>query len=104
MYSTVEPTLHPELLTYYNFDEQAHNLDMNITSEKLVIVKDYGSGKSDLVLGGCVPNKAPYCKNENGTCLTANAPRVPCYTLTNETRPENAPTQFISWAPVSGYG
>ncbi|KAJ3300392.1 hypothetical protein HDU76_006092, partial [Blyttiomyces sp. JEL0837] len=103
MYTTVDASLHPELLTYYNFDEQAHLQDMNIMNEKLVIVKDYGSAKSDLILGGCVPNMPPYCKNENGTCVAENAPQVPCYTFTNETKPENAPTQFISWAPVSGY-
>ncbi|KAJ3413953.1 Metabotropic glutamate receptor 3 [Chytridiales sp. JEL 0842] len=102
MHTTIDASLHPDLLTYYKFDEFAEATDKNIT-DKLTMAKDAGAGGNDLVFGGCVPNRAPYCKNVNGTCSADDLPRVPCYTNTDEIQKQAMPTQYISSAPISGY-
>ncbi|KAJ3102189.1 hypothetical protein HDU97_000750 [Phlyctochytrium planicorne] len=100
--SIADPGLYPELLTYYNFDELSVNNDANVTAT-VKVAKDLGRLKSDLVFGGCVPNKAPYCQSTTGKCSAKDLPRVPCYTDTDEALPDFMPIEVASAAPISGY-
>ncbi|KAJ3195477.1 hypothetical protein HK101_011980 [Irineochytrium annulatum] len=90
------------LVAYYKFDEYAERLSVNDTTP-VTVTKDSSANKFDLVFGGCVPNKAPYCPSTNGSCITTNYPRVPCYTNTDEIMSTAMPSLYLSSAPVSGF-
>ncbi|KAJ3098056.1 hypothetical protein HDU97_004350 [Phlyctochytrium planicorne] len=100
--SIQRPSDYPVLISYYNFDEYATILDLNST-DTVKVAKDLGSSGNDLVFGGCVPNRPPYCRSTAGVCSPFDLPRVPCYTDSDDVKPQFSPTEYISSAPISGY-
>ncbi|KAJ3188564.1 hypothetical protein HDU85_004278 [Gaertneriomyces sp. JEL0708] len=103
MHSSLQGT-EEGLLGYWDFNEYADLVAFNQTHNPSDLIQDKTKHGNDLVPGGCVPNKFPYCKLGDGLCQEKESPMVDCYDIDGTTQSASArPTLYLSSAPVGGH-
>ncbi|KAI8818697.1 7 transmembrane sweet-taste receptor of 3 GCPR-domain-containing protein [Fimicolochytrium jonesii] len=89
---------------YWNLDQYADAIAFQQPYSQNRYLKDSSPFKNDLVPGGCVPNKLPYCPLGAGQCTATEVPQADCWDKDGSTQKAAAlPALYLPNAPVGGY-
>ncbi|KAJ3252805.1 hypothetical protein HK103_001139 [Boothiomyces macroporosus] len=105
MYRSIEnPSLEPNLVTYYNFD--TIYTVKGEGNDTITVTPDASSFKNDVQFSACVPNAPPFCLTSAGNdCIATQFPSVPCYITSGyqSVLQTSNPQIVASSAPIGGY-